>query len=154
MLRQLEGDERLALKLMLIDRGINDDNIIEEIIDEYNNSEKDFDTFLSDFMLKLFLEDPQEPDILLDDPSYNENIENIIDIRDKDQFDLINENEQLDAIGHYITHGNISMENIGDALNTLLVCKSDALAMAKSSALEALLELLRWHQCDGTAARL
>nr|GEV95655.1 hypothetical protein [Tanacetum cinerariifolium] len=44
------------------------------------------------------------------------------------------------------------------ALNALLVLESDdsssALAMAESGAIEALLELLRCHQCEGTAARL
>ncbi|XP_023735022.1 protein CELLULOSE SYNTHASE INTERACTIVE 1 [Lactuca sativa] len=44
------------------------------------------------------------------------------------------------------------------ALNALLVLESDdsttALAMAESGAIEALLELLRCHQCEETAARL
>ncbi|XP_071734018.1 protein CELLULOSE SYNTHASE INTERACTIVE 1 [Rutidosis leptorrhynchoides] len=44
------------------------------------------------------------------------------------------------------------------ALNALLVLESDdsgsAVAMAESGAIEALLELLRYHQCEETAARL
>nr|XP_043632454.1 protein CELLULOSE SYNTHASE INTERACTIVE 1-like [Erigeron canadensis] len=47
---------------------------------------------------------------------------------------------------------------VNGALNALLVLESDdsssAVAMAESGAIEALLELLRCHQCEGTAARL
>ncbi|KAK7247459.1 hypothetical protein RIF29_42342 [Crotalaria pallida] len=51
-----------------------------------------------------------------------------------------------------------SDSNVLGALNALLVLESDdgtsAVAMAESGAIEALLELLRSHQCEETAARL
>ncbi|KAI3451114.1 hypothetical protein Pfo_007779 [Paulownia fortunei] len=51
-----------------------------------------------------------------------------------------------------------SESTVGGALNALLVLESDdstsAEAMAESGAIEALLDLLRSHQCEETAARL
>ncbi|CAH1436892.1 unnamed protein product [Lactuca virosa] len=56
-----------------------------------------------------------------------------------------------------LLHSNSEATVIG-ALNALLVLESDdsmsAVAMAESGAIEALLELLRCHLCEGTAARL
>ncbi|KAI3723067.1 hypothetical protein L2E82_34392 [Cichorium intybus] len=56
-----------------------------------------------------------------------------------------------------LLHSNSEATVIG-ALNALLVLESDdsssAVGMAESGAIEALLELLRCHLCEGTAARL